>query len=219
MTESTEMYLLTIYRLTEKNPITSIRDISERMSVSLSSTSEKIKRLAEQGYVLHEWREGVSLADEGRTIALRLIRKHRLIETFLVYMAGYAIDEVHEDACRLEHCLSERLTDSLENMLGYPAVDCYGRPIPTKNGTMTQPEDKPLASISSGKDVTICRLGDFDRERLQYLRELGLLPGVEVYVFAIAPFEGPLTLHIEDNTIALAYAIAQEVYVCEKQKP
>ena len=111
--ESTEMYLITIYRLTRNAASASTKAIAEMMNISQPSVSERLKRLAKQGYLDYAWREGATLTPEGERIAVNVLRKHRLLETFLVEMAGYALDEIHDEACRMEHAISDRLADRL----------------------------------------------------------------------------------------------------------
>ncbi len=217
-TESTEMYLITIYRLTLKAMYASTSDIAATLDVSLPSVSEKVRRLAEQGYVYHEWRQGVSLTARGREVALNVLRKHRLAATFLVQMAGYLLDEVYEEACRLEHVMSDRLADRLEELLGYPRVDPYGYPIPGKDGTIAMEHYPTLACVSAGATVVVQRINDLDQARLRYISELGLVPNAQVEVLEVAPFEGPLVLKIDDRTVAIAYAIACEIEVEEVMK-
>lgn len=212
-TESTENYLITVYRLTANAPYAHIKDIAIGLGVSLPSVSEKVKRLAQRGYLVHQWREGVSLTDKGRIMALGLLRKHRLIETFLVNMLKYPIDEVDEEACRLEHAVSDRLADRLEAMLGYPKVDPHGHPIPTKKGTVAVADYQSLADVLPGQTVLVKQVSDRDRDKLRYLQGLGLVPGARVSVLEAAPFERPLSLDIDGAAVVIAWAMARNVSV------
>lgn len=213
LSESIEMYLVTIFRLTRDGGYASTKDITARLGISLPSVSESVKRLAQHGYLIHEWRQGTKLSTEGRRIATIVLRKHRLIETFLNRMAGYAIDEIHDEACRLEHATSERLVKQLEAMLGYPQMDPHGHPIPTPEGVIPMLETRPLADVSPGEKVVVSCVDDWDQDHISYLRELGLTPGTEVVVVEAAPFEGPLTLRIDDRTVAVACTMAREIGV------
>jgi len=213
-TESTEMYLTSIFRLTGKTPRATVSDIAANLKISLPSVSEKVKHMMEQGYVIHEWREGVSLTEKGRFVALKMLRKRRLIETFLVKMAGYLIDEVHEDACRLEHAVSDRLADCLDDMLDNPKVDPHGHPIPSKEGKIEIFSHQSLADFSPEDTVILKRLDCLiPQERLSYLRELGLVPGTTIRIVEKAPFGGPLTIQIGDKTVAIAREIAPHIGV------
>ncbi len=214
--ESTEMYLITVYRLTRTAPHASTKAIAEMLDVSPPSVSEQIKRLTKQGYLNHEWREGTTLTPEGERIAVAVLRKHRLLETFLVEMAGYALDEIHDEACRMEHAISERLADRLEILLGSPETDPHGHPIPTKTGEVAHVDPPALDRVAVGETVTICQVSDWDAAQLSYLQKSGVAPGVSVTVIDQAPFEGPLTLQIGEKIIALSREVARSVGVCYK---
>lgn len=211
--ESTEMYLITIYRLTREAPTAATKDIADMLEVSPPSVSERIKRLAQQGYLNHGWREGTTLTETGERIAVNVLRKHRLVETFLVKMAGYALDEIHDEACNIEHAISDRLADRLEIMLDYPQVDPHGHPIPTKDGQVATINYRSLAEASPGELTIIRQVSDWDRDQLSYLQTLGLLPGTEIEVVDLAPFDGPLTIKLDDKIFALAKDIAEMIGV------
>lgn len=215
LSESTEMYLITVYRLTDERPFASIAEVANMLGIKHSSTSEKVKRLAEQGYLVHDPREGVALTDEGRRIAVNVLRKHRLIKTFMVNMAGYSIDEVYAEACRLEHAITDRFADSLEKLLGYPEVDPHGYPIPTRDGSVAVLTYATLNDFSPGETVVVRRIEALNQEKLSYLRELGLIPGTEVTILSIAPFDGPLMLRVANRpeAVPIAPSLAQEVEV------
>lgn len=211
--ESTEMYLITVYRLTRQAPAASTKDIADMLNVSPPSVSERIKRLTEQGYLNHAWREGTTLTEAGERIAVNVLRKHRLVETFLVEMAGYTLDEIHDEACHIEHAISDRLADRLEVILKHPTVDPHGHPIPTKNGEVAVVTYHPLAEVEPGERVVIRQVSDWDNAQLNYLQSLGLVPGVEIEILDRAPFDGPLTVKLGSKVFALAQDIAQTVGV------
>jgi DtxR family Mn-dependent transcriptional regulator len=215
-TEATEMYLITVYRLTCLAPRASTKDIATLLNISQPSVSEQLKRLTQQGYLNYQWREGATLTEKGERIAINVLRKHRLLETFLVQMAGYDLDEVHEEACDMEHAISDRLADRLEEMLGHPSVDPHGHPIPTKTGEVADLQYLPLADVSPGQSVVIRQVRDWELEELQYLRQLDLMPGVKITVSTIAPFNGPLTLDINGQSVAIARDIAQKIGVSNR---
>jgi len=215
-TEATEMYLITVYRLTRLAPRASTKDMATLLNISQPSVSEQLKRLAQQGFLNYQWREGATLTERGERVAINVLRKHRLLETFLVKMVGYEVDEVHKEACDMEHAISDRLADRLEVMLGHPSVDPHGHPIPTKEGEVAELAYRVLADASPGQTVTISQVSDWEPEELHYLRQLGLTPGTEVTVSTIAPFDGPLTLDVDGRSVAIARDLAQKIGVSDK---
>lgn len=213
LSESTEMYLVAVYRLTRHQPETTIRAIADQLGVAMSSTSEKVRTLTEQGYLMHAWREGVSLTERGHRIALQVLRKNRLACTFLVQALGYPLDEALEDACHLEHAISSRLAERLAVFLDNPAVDPFGQPIPDNNGNIDPSPVVSLLTVPVGQTVTVRRLETYDRERVRYLQTIGLLPGTTMVVAEVVPFEGPLMVQLEHETVAVARLIATDVSV------
>jgi DtxR family Mn-dependent transcriptional regulator len=211
--ESTEMYLVTVYRLTRQQPETTIRQIADQLGVAVSSTSEKVRTLTEQGYLLHPWREGVSLTAEGTQVALHVLYKNRLASTFLVRTLGYQLDEAFADACHLEHALTDRLAERLAAFLDYPTIDPFGQPILANDGTSEQAPFVSLLDAPIGQTVLVDRLETLEAERLRYLHHIGLLPGTSVTIGEMVPFEGPLMVTIDDQTVALARSLAAEVGV------
>lgn len=212
LSESTEMYLITIYRLIDRGDEAHISDIAEGLTLHHSSVSEKVKRLAEQGYVNYA-EDGIRLTDQGKKVAVNVLRKHRIVKTFLVQVVGYPIDEVYDEACRLEHVISERLTDGLEKLLDYPDTDPHGYPIPRKDGTISAQQYQTLNDFTTGDYVTVKRVDALQHEKLTYLRQLGLIPGTIVKITNVEPFDGPLVLDVNGKTIAIAPSLAQEIEV------
>lgn len=215
LTESTEMHLITIYRLTEDGSAgrASVGDIAKLLGLHHSSVSEKVRRLEEDGFITYEAHEGAALTSEGRRIAINVLRKHRIIKVFLVNLAEYPIDEVYDEACKLEHVITDRLADSLEKLLNYPEVDPHGYPIPKKDGTVAVTQYQTLNDFMPGDAVIVRRIESLNKEKLTYLRELGLIPDTEVTILEIAPFDGPLTIQVGARTIAIAPSLAQEIEV------
>lgn len=213
LTESMEMYLVAIFRLTQHQQLTTTKEIATHLNISQPSVTEQLKRLAKRGYVNYRWRAGAQLTNAGRHIALKVLRKHRLMETFLVQCAGYHLDEVHAEACRLQHALSDRLADALDEMLNQPALDPHGHPIPTREGTVATVTVTPLVDIKPGQTVVIKQVSDAIPEQLRYLREVGLVPGVQVQMIGVAPFNGPISLDVAGTTLAIGQAIAADIGV------
>lgn len=215
LTESTEMYLITIYRHTQNQTHASVSDVADTLGLHHSSVSEKARRLVEQGYAHHD-PEGLTLTAAGERVALNVLRKHRLMKTFMVGMLGYPLDDVYDEACRLEHAMSDRMADALEALLGNPEVDPHGYPIPTPDGRVTTVRYKTLNDFMAGDRVVVRRVDALNHEKLSYLQQLGLIPGATVTITEIAPFDGPLTLQIAgdgDRVVAIAPSLAQEIEV------
>ena len=154
------------------------KDIGEHMGVVPSTTTENVQRLARQGLVTHERYGRVRLTEEGRAVALGMVRRHRLLETYLHEALGFSWDEVHEEAEILEHAVSERLLDRLDKVLGYPTRDPHGDPIPRADGSSDEVSGVPLDSLAVGDGGLVERLPDRDPQALRAWEEVGLVPGV-----------------------------------------
>ncbi len=218
LSETTEMYILSIYRLTEYTKIATISEIAGEMNLSLSSVSERVKRLTESGYVEHEWREGVSLSEKGHDLALKMLRKRRLIELFLVKLAGYNIDEVDEEACRLEHVISDRLADALDKLLHFPKYDPHGHPIPNTEGILTENQSKPLSEAKVGEKLVVSLIYTSDIEQVKYIQKVGLKPERKCEVLNIEPYNGPIQLKIGQKKQLISKDIAECVGVVSSQE-
>jgi len=208
LSESNEMYLVVIWRLTENSREVSVSDIARALGHSLSTVSEKVMRLTQSGLLHHEWRERVSMTSRGRRMACRTIRRRRLLETFLFRMAGYAIHELYEEACKLEHVISERFADELDRMLGYPQHNPHGHIIPGRDGRVRAEDLEPLSVAGESRMVRIARLRSDDSGVLAYAASLGLLPGRSFMVVEKAPLHGPMTLDDGSRCIAISHEVA-----------
>ncbi|WP_375400543.1 metal-dependent transcriptional regulator [uncultured Amnibacterium sp.] len=156
--------------------------LAVRFAVTTATVSDTVKRLAANGLVVHEPYKAITLTPDGERHAVRMVRRHRLIETFLVVSLGYAWDEVHDEAERLEHAVSDVLIDRIDALLGHPERDPHGDPIPSPAGTLAYPDHVvPLAAAAPGR-YRITRISDADPGRLGYFRERGLLPDAVITV-------------------------------------
>jgi DtxR family Mn-dependent transcriptional regulator len=194
LTRSVEDYLKAIYRLTLKGQPASTSDIAQHLELSAPSVSGMIKRLSEQGLLAHVPYKGVELTVEGRRVALRMLRRHRLIEAYLVAFLGYGWENVHEEAERLEHAVSETLIERLAGALGNPRFDPHGDPIPDADGSISELVYTPLSEIPVGETAEIRQVDTSQPDRLRYIASFGLKPGTRVTVVDHQPFQGPLTL-------------------------
>ena len=172
--------LKAIYSVGEWDPSSrTVGDIAARLRASTSSVSELVKRLTDDGLVEHERYGTVALTDAGLARALQMVRRHRLIETYLVTALDYGWDEVHDEAEVLEHALSDRLLDRIDEQLGYPTRDPHGDPIPSRDGRVEQPEAVLLRVVAAGETVRIVRISDRDPQLLRHLEaEAVALDGV-----------------------------------------
>jgi DtxR family Mn-dependent transcriptional regulator len=211
LTRSVEDYLKAIYRLSPEGRPASTSDIAHLLELSAPSVSGMVKRLSELGLLEHVPYKGVQLTDAGRRAALRMVRRHRLIEAYLVEYLGYSWDAVHAEAERLEHAVSDTLVERMAAALHHPAVDPHGDPIPSADGSIHEPACTPLAEVPAGETVEITRVDERDPERLRYLASLGLTPGAVVTVLDRAPFGGPISVGTAGARTMLGQELAQVV--------
>ena len=217
LTGPVEDYLKAIYELARGDEPAATNDIADRLAISPASVSGMVRRLADQGLITHEPYRGVRLTGAGRTAALRTLRRHRILECYLTAVLGYPWDRVHEEAERMEHAASEELVERMAAALGDPRHDPHGAPIPTRDGRMEEAALRSLVEIPLGERVRVRRVRDGDAARLRYLAELGIRPGVLVRILDRAPFEGPITVWVDESgggaTRAIGVGLAAEVRV------
>jgi DtxR family Mn-dependent transcriptional regulator len=211
LTRSVEDYLKAIYRLSPEGRHASTSDIAHLLELSAPSVSGMVKRLSELGLLEHIPYKGVQLTDAGRRAALRMVRRHRLIEAYLVEFLGYPWDAVHAEAERLEHAVSDTLVERMAAALGHPAVDPHGDPIPAADGSIHELATTPLADVTAGTTVEIRRVDERDPERLRYLAARALVPGVVLTLLDHQPFGGPLTVEVAGERHVIGEELAQVV--------
>ncbi len=212
LSQAAEDYIKAIYKLETEGSVTT-NSIAKALEVSSASVTNMLKRLAEMKLLEHTSYKGVKLTKAGRKIALEVLRHHRLIELYLSEVMGYSWDEVHDEAERLEHHISETFEEKIFEMLGYPEIDPHGDPIPSKEGSVINDKFAPLSNIEPGNIVRIERVSDNDPEMLRYLSEIGLVLNMTVEVLSKAPFDGPLTIKIDDKEQMVWRKVAKNVYV------
>ena len=216
LTRSVEDYLKTIYRLAPGGPgnqPASTNEIAERLGLSPASVSGMIKRLSDQGLLAHVPYRGVVLTTEGRRAALRMVRRHRLIEAYLVAHLGYRWDTVHDEAERLEHAVSDLLVERMAQALGNPRVDPHGDPIPAPDGTMDEASYTPLNEVPAGETVEIRRVDTSQSDRLRYLEHRGLVPGSRLSITERHPFSGPVVVQVGEAEQVIGEELAQQILV------
>lgn len=197
LTTSVEDYLKAIYRLTLGGTPAGTTEIAHLLELAPASVTGMVKRLSEQGLLEHAPYKGVELTPVGKRAALRMVRRHRVLESYLVAFLDYTWDTVHEEAERLEHAVSDRLIERMATALGNPSVDPHGDPIPAPDGSMVEVVYTPLSEVPVGEAVELRRVETGQPDRLRYFAEHGLVPGASVRVVSRQPFGGPLMVQID----------------------
>ena len=197
LSRSVEDYLKAIFSLTERGEVASTSAIASALEVQPASVTGMVKRLAEADLLQHVPYRGVRLTGKGLREALRVIRRHRILETYLQQKLGYAWDDVHEEAERLEHAASERRIDLMADALENPSHDPHGSPIPTSSGEIEAVDFATLADTPAGERVRIRAVDDEEPEGLRTMEARGLVPGVRVRVESRTTDEGSLTVRVE----------------------
>ncbi|MCE8427042.1 MAG: metal-dependent transcriptional regulator [Candidatus Methanoperedens sp.] len=207
-----EEYLESIYKLQqEKHPVSTSR-LAEHLKLSPPSVSEMIRKLAGKDLISHS-EKGICLTEHGKTIAKKVIRRHRLSERLLTDILGFKWDEVHEEACRLEHAISPEMEERISESLGNPKTCPHGHPIPDKDGVLITEKVRPLSELKAAQKGIIVSVFEEDPKMLQYLATLGLMPDVCVRVEEVAPFGGPLIVCVSGSRYALGREVASKIKV------
>src|SRR5437868_12400059 len=179
-TRSQQDYLKALYHLGGHERPVPTRELAQRLGISSPSVSEMVARLSSQGLVEHDRYRGQQLTREGRKVALELVRHHRLLEMFLVQILGYSWDEVHAEAERLEHVISERMEQRIFELLGRPQLDPHGHVIPTLGGRVRSVSHRALSETHPGEKLVVAGVSDQDAGKLRELDRRGLLPGTRI---------------------------------------
>ncbi len=209
-TRVTEDYLAVIWKASEwpddgHTPATSA--IASALGVSLSTVSAQLKRLASDGLIDYRPYGAITLTSEGERLAREVVRRHRILETFLVEHLGFAWDEVHEEADRLEHATSDRLIARMDTMLGHPAVDPHGDPIPCDIHEAPSP-GTPLARCKEGEELVVSRVSDENPDILRYCAKRSLAPGSRITILEKLDSTGLMSVEIEDRRVELSAQMA-----------
>lgn len=212
-----ENYCKAIYQLGVRRPeewVTTGR-LAEALGVSPGTVTSMLKALAESHLAEYRPYEGVRLTKSGRGLALRMLRRHRLIELFLVRTLGLAWDEVHEEAEHMEHAVSDALVDRIDEFLGRPDYDPHGDPIPRADGTLRGAAEPHLAlsACAAGQQVRVVRVLRQEADFLRYLSEIGVRIGTDARVEANSREAGIVTLHIGDRAVSIGHSAAEQLLV------
>jgi DtxR family Mn-dependent transcriptional regulator len=214
LSTSSQNYLKAVWSLGEWSdaPVTA-STLAARVGVRLSTASDAVRKLTDQGLLEHTPYGAIALTVEGRAHAVAMVRRHRLIETFLVEVLGYRWDQVHDEAEHLEHAVSDFMVDRMDERLGHPARDPHGDPIPAADGRVIRPTAIPLADAPAGPPVRVERISDADPDLLQFFAERGIGVGTVVEARAGAPYSDAIDVVVGDDTFALGRAAAASVWV------
>ena len=217
LTRVIEDYLKTIYDLTAFNGRATTNQIAERMEVTPASVTNMVQKLASTEPPLLDYRKhrGVKLTPEGEKVALEIIRHHRLLEMFLHQTLGYSWDEVHEEADRLEHVISEELEERIATSLGDPLHDPHGDPIPSRDLHLPLTSEVALSQLRPTQIAEVRRVRDGDPELLRYLSEMGIKPDARLKILDFSPFDNNLQVQIEDegDSVVLGPRVTSQVFV------
>ncbi|PIE81786.1 MAG: DtxR family transcriptional regulator [Chloroflexi bacterium] len=206
-------YLAEIYRLQEDSPTVNTTALADRLGVSPPAVPRMLKRLKSSGYVKHIPYQGVELTERGRDEALQEIRRHRILEVFLVNVMGFTWDEAHGHAEELGRGLNNTLTERMAEMTGNPQRCPHGEPIPDENGELPPVSDTCIMNLTVGYKGTISRVHTREPERLKYFASLNLVPGVEFEIVGRAPFNGPMRLRLNRDEVVIGAELTKSLWV------
>lgn len=215
-------YLAAIYKLSQYGDKVTTTILAEVMHVSTAAASSMLKRLEESGFAERSTIDGIVLTEQGRLAALQLVRRHRLLEVFLIQMMGYTWDQVDAEAHRLEHAISNAFVERMDQLCGYPTHCPHGNPIPHKDGSMPSEDLAPIPFLHPGQVGILRLVRATDARVLRYLSKLNLEPGRTIRLIDVAPFNGPITLEVLNGqngagatTQILGHELAAQLYVAQ----
>lgn len=212
-TEAVEDFLKAVYKMQRLHDPVPTSRLAEELRIKQPSVTEMAKKLAEHGLLEYERYKGIRLTPSGRNIALEVIRHHRLLEMFLAEALGYSWDEVHEEADRLEHVISEQFEARMAAVLGHPEHDPHGDPIPDPTGQLPDSNSIALADAALNTPYTVHRIMDQSPDLLRYLAEIGIVPGAKVTITHVSPLDGPIHIKTPTAETAIAYEVAQTIWL------
>lgn len=213
ISEESEEYLEAIYRLEQRDGSAKTMQLANQLKVMPGSITNTIEHLEKHRLVTHEPYKGVKLTEKGRKLALKIIRRHRLAERLLTDVLHLDWSNVHDEACKLEHNLSETIVKPLEKALGNPQTCPHGNPIPSELGKMNEEKSELLISLNPGEGGVISKITEEKHDLLQYLATLGLVPGASVKIEEKAPFNGPIIVKAMGASYALGRNVASVIWV------
>lgn len=208
-----QRYAAEVFRLQQDHEQVSLSHLADHVDSSPQAISRMIKRLTDGGYADYEPYRGVRLTRDGERIAMPSLRRHRLSEVFLVQVMGYDWASAHDLTDLFERGINDELEDRMAELTGNPTRCPHGEPIPSKDGVIEFPDDKPLVEQEIGENFRLSRVRTHDMDKLRYIAKLGLTPGVEFSLVSRAPFRGPLRLQMERSDQVIGYELAASLWV------
>jgi DtxR family Mn-dependent transcriptional regulator len=212
-----EDYVKSIYKLSLENKKVTPTMVAEDQGVTQAAVTKMVQRLKVLKLVQYARATGLALSPAGRKIALEVIRHHRLIELYLTEALGYSWDQVHEEAEKLEHVISEQFEEQIEKVLGYPTRDPHGAPIPGRDGTIELPDTTALVDMKPGEHGTVEHVNDDDSEMLSFLGDMGMYPGTEVEMIGREPYGGSFRIKVSGKDRAVGSEVAANVFVAMEE--
>jgi DtxR family Mn-dependent transcriptional regulator len=213
VSQKMRFYAAEIYRLQQDHEQVPLSLLTDEMNLSAQAVAIMVQRMKTAGYLSYEPYRGVTLTVEGTRIAMPSLRRHRLVEVFLVSHLRYDWGAAHELSDVFERGLNEELEDRIDELTGHPQRCPHGEPIPSKEGVMPTLHDRVLVEVPSGSDCVVSRVRTHDPDRLRYIAELDLLPGMPFHLFSCAPFRGPLRLQMSPQDHVIGYELARLLWV------
>lgn len=213
---SAEDFIKAVYVLQQQAERVSTNALADALSITAPSVTDMARRLEDTGLLDYQKYKGVKLLADGHALALKLLRRHRLIELYLVQELGYGLHEVHDEAEVLEHNVSDRFVEAIAAKLGHPDVDPHGDPIPTVDGTIVKRDLTLLSEIALHTPATVARLNSEQGDMLEHMIERGVCLNADIEVVERDPFEGPVTVVVDGETRILGHTVAAAIWVEEK---
>ena len=210
---STEDYIKSVYRLQQGRKSVSTSILAKHLKIGDGSVTDMLKRLSEKKLIHYEPYKGVTLTETGKRLALKMVRRHRLWEMFLVRFLDYPWDEIHEEAERLEHVTSDEMEQRLDRALGYPKVDPHGDPIPNTNGVVIDIAGQPLTEFNEKESVRIIRVSDDNADILQHAAKLGLVLQKKITIIKKLAFDGSMIVRIGSKEQFISQQVAHSIFV------
>jgi DtxR family transcriptional regulator, Mn-dependent transcriptional regulator len=213
LSTSVEDYLKNIYRLQDGESKVTTTSLADQLHVAPPSVTDMVKKLSEQGFLRHAPYKGVELTEKGKRSALKIIRKHRLWEMFLVEVLHFGWDEIDEEAEKFEHIMSDKMERKIDEVLGFPSVDPHGDPIPTRGGTVKTVNSYALSKVDEGMTVRVVRVNDANAEMLQYASSIGLSLNKKIVVKQRMKFDNSLMIRIGSKEMMISATLAENIFV------